>query len=182
MSFGSVAKAVELKKLIDHAPKYLPKIGRWTSVENYFNKEYNLSDEEHEEHDEDNGESEDKDQEEEDDTNKVDPSRVRAIRCRLLKLYDAVGHDKSWEGFEDFDITVLGEKIKLREITQEHVEKWQATAANSPFGSVALQETQHDSRVRSSRELDTTQFQVGEDLLDAIAKKWKRNWFRRQFQ
>ena len=71
MSFGSVAKAVELKKLIDRAPKYLPKIGRCPSVENYFNKEYNISDEEDEE---DNGESEDEDQEEEeDDTNEVDP-------------------------------------------------------------------------------------------------------------
>jgi len=88
-----------------------------------------------------------------------------------LKLYDALGHDKSWKGFEGFDITVLGEKIKLRQISQEHVKKWQAAAVNSPFGNVAVQETQHDSRVRSSRELDTTQFQVGKDLLDAIAKK-----------
>src|SRR5271155_1656971 len=58
MSFGSVAKAVALEKLIDHAPKYLPKIGRCPSVENYFSKEYNLSDEEDEEDEEDDGESE----------------------------------------------------------------------------------------------------------------------------
>src|SRR5271155_61657 len=40
---------------------------------------------------------------------------------------------------------------------------------------LATQETQHDARVRSSRELDTTQFEVGKGLLDAIAKRWEQN-------
>jgi hypothetical protein len=62
----------------------------------------------------------------------------------------------------------------LGEIAQGHVEQWQAAAANSPFGNVATQETQHDARVRSSRELDTTQFEVDKGLLDAIAKKWEQ--------
>lgn len=69
---------------------------------------------------------------------------------------------------------MLGEKVKLQGITQKHVEKWQAAAADSLFGNDAKQETQHDARGRSTRELDTTQFEVGPKFLDAITKQWKK--------
>jgi len=114
---------------------------------------------------------------EKDSGNKKDPDdqeQTSEVQKRLLKLYETKCHNMSWKGFEDFELTVLGEKFRVGDISQEHVEKWNAATTDSLFGNVALQETQHDATVRSSRELDTTQFEVGKDLLNAIAKKWEK--------
>jgi len=69
---------------------------------------------------------------------------------------------------------VRGTQFNTNEIKREGVEKWYAEARNLGFGNVALQETQHDSKVRSSREFDATQFKVGNELLKAIEKTGQR--------
>ena len=154
MLFETVAKAVELKRLIDYAPRYLPKIGRCPSLEKEFRANYILGDDEEPEEDE--------------------TPQINVIQ-RLLELLhgDTEGYSMNSRGFEDFQITVLGTKYNMDEIKREDVEKWYAEAGNSAFGNVALQETQHDTKVRSSRELDTTHFEVGQDLLKAIGNTWE---------
>ena len=75
--------------------------------------------------------------------------------------------------FEDGSITVLGKEIQsLSDISLEDVEKWYAAGTSSGFGNVMKQETQHDAHVRSSRELNTTQFTVSQEILDDVALKW----------
>ena len=64
MSCESVAKAVELKRLIDHAPKYLPKIGRCPALEYYFKKEH-ISQKYHDNDVDDNDELSDEDDKDE---------------------------------------------------------------------------------------------------------------------
>jgi len=187
----TVLKAVLLKRLIDNAPNILPNIGRCPSLEKYFKEEHfgyqdaaERSDEDDEENEADDADDDDRDYggDDGDSENAEHSFEITAIRKRLRKLYDIKCHDKSYEGFENFEITVLGEKLKLEDICQEHVEKWTVAATSSPFGNVALQETQHNDTVRSSRELDTTQFEVGEDFLEAIAKQWEENLIPKRFQ
>lgn len=75
--------------------------------------------------------------------------------------------------FEDNSINVLGEETaSLNDITMEDVKKWYSTGINSGFGNVIKQEIKHDSHVRSSRELDASQFTVSQELLDNIAMTW----------
>jgi hypothetical protein len=85
MPFESVAKAVELKRLIDHTPKYLPKIGRCPSLEFQFKKQriycIELPD------DDEIRSRDDKDGEE-----------AKAIQNDLYKLYEIAGHDM-WGGW-----------------------------------------------------------------------------------
>ena len=67
----------------------------------------------------------------------------------------------------------LGKKSRrLRDISLEDIRKWYAVGTDSGFGNVLKQETQHNAHVRSSRELDTTQFTVSQQILDDIALKW----------
>jgi len=67
----------------------------------------------------------------------------------------------------------------LSDIELEHIQKWNAVAQDSGFGNVAKQETQHDTKVRSSHELDVSQFNVSEKLIKAVAKVWSKNFLPR---
>src|SRR5438046_10501138 len=75
-------------------------------------------------------------------------------------------------GLEDGSITCLGKEVpSLSETALEDVEKWYVAGASSGFGNVMEQETQHDTHVRASHELDTTQFTVSQERLDGVALK-----------
>jgi hypothetical protein len=170
MTFHKAAKAVELKELIDHAPYYLPQIGRCISLEKEFNEHYksncmNVDSENEDSEDSDSEDSEDK-------TSPIEP-----IQNKLIRLYETKGYHMSHTGLiKSAEITVLGKKFKCDQIFLKDVENWYTTALHSGFGNVKEQETQHNNQVRSSRELDTTQFEVGKRTLDSIAEAWAQKF------
>ena len=213
-------KAVELKKLIEFAHKYLPAVGKCLSLELEYKREYwELDDEEDEEDDEDeededgrDDEDEDVEEEEvgeeenaedaEDDAKDVtvlaDPGlldrrnpttttgggkpstrTLEKLQDKLGRIYASPGFKMAKEGYEDETIHVLGEKIQLSDISLDHIEEWRAAARVSGFGNVAKQETQHDTNVRSSRELDITQFDISEKMIKDVARTWGQHFLPR---
>ena len=62
----------------------------------------------------------------------------------------------------------------MGDISRKDVETWYASAVDSGFGNVALQQTQHDAKIRSSREFDASNFSVEQKTLDKIADTWAR--------
>jgi hypothetical protein len=149
MTFQTAAKAVELKNLIDHAHTYLPTIGRCLSLELEYRYDHMHQDDDDED------------------------SKLEELQEKLVKIYDSKGYKMARSGFEDNSINVLGEEIaSLNDITMDDVKKWYAAGTNSGFGNVIKQETQHDSHIRSSRELDASQFTVSQELLENIAMTW----------
>ena len=162
MTFQTAVKALELKNLIDHAHKYLPDIGRCISVELDFRREH-MDPEEEDEEDEENSYY----------RKEKAALKLEKLQNKLVSIYNLKGYEMEDSGFEDCSITVLGKEIQcLSDISLEDVEKWYAAGASSGFGNVMKQETQHDTHVRSSRELDTTQFTVSQEILDGVALKW----------
>jgi hypothetical protein len=167
--FQTTAKAVELKELIDNAHRYLPETGRCLSLELHYRRRH-IDPEEDVEEDYDDDYDDDNNN---DRTVKDKRDTLEKIQDELVKVYDVEGFRMEDSGFECASINVLGEEIQaLKDISLEKVEKWYATATNSGFGNVLKQETQHDTQVRSSRELDTTQFTVSQDILNDIALRW----------
>ena len=82
----------------------------------------------------------------------------------------------SYDKLEEDGLTVQGTSFAMmRDIKREDVERWYNSANNSSFGNVAAQQTQQDPKVRSSRELDATQFTVEQKTLDRIAKIWAKH-------
>jgi len=118
----------------------------------------------------------------EDDNDDEYASQAKAIETKLLELYEIKGQANGWKGFGDFEITVLGKKVKLRGITQKHVEKWQAAAADS----LSL-ETIRCRKLNTMLECDRLESLI--QLNSKYAKSsWtplpnngKRKWFQRQF-
>src|SRR5436190_13278673 len=176
MNYQTAAKAVELKNLIDKAHLYLPKIGRCLSLELEFKREY--TDFEDEEGDDDNKYYTKKKQKYGETEERIGKTEYTArtleeIQDKLAKIYDIEGFRMKGSGFEDGSINVLGKEIQsLRDISIEDIEKWYDVGRSSAFGNVMKQETQHDAKVRSSRELDITQFSVSQKLLVDVAQKW----------
>jgi hypothetical protein len=162
MNFQTAAKAVKLKNLIDNAHKYLPKIGRCLSLEVEFKREH--IDPEEETYGLDLGNrKEEKRKPENKSTNSNKKARtLEEIHDKLARVYDLQSFRMKGSGFKDFAIKVLGEEIQLRDISLENIKKWCALGSNSGFGNVMKQETQHNAQVRSSRELDASQFTVSE--------------------
>ena len=160
MNFHTAAKAVELKELIDNAPSYLPPIGRCISLEKDFMDEVILIHQDY-------PDREDGDEE---------TSPVERIQNKLIRLYETKAYHMDDHGFERSEITVLGKKFECNKISLKHVKNWYTTALHSGFGNVKEQETQHNDQVRSSRELDATQFEVGQRTLDAIAEMWAQKF------
>jgi hypothetical protein len=168
MNFQTATKAVELKNLIDNAHLYLPDIGRCLSLELKFRRPH-IRDDDEDDDDEDDDEDDGATQE----TVEGVMATLEKIQDKLAKIYDMQGFRMQRSGFEDGSISVLGQEIQcLKDISLEDIKKWYTLAMDSGFGNVTKQETQHDTEVRSSRELDVTQFTVSQKTLDDIALKW----------
>lgn len=106
---------------------------------------------------------------------KMEETGLQKIQNNLAKIYALTGYRMERSGFEDGVIKVLGKDIlSLRDISKENIQKWYASGVASGFGNVMKQETQHNTQVRSSRELDASQFTVSQKLLDDIALKWRQ--------
>jgi len=176
MNFQTVAKAVELRNLIDNAHLHLPKIGHCVSLEAEFKREHILTDVEVYIDDDDNDIPNHYKYYKEEEKNTGAGTMVQSleeIQDKLSRIYDFQGFRMQPSGFEDGTITVSGEEIQpLRDISLKDVEKWYALGTDSGFGNVTKQETQHNAQVRSSRELDATQFTVPEQILNDVAAKW----------
>jgi hypothetical protein len=177
-NFQTAAKAVELKNLIDHAHQYLPKVGRCLPLELEFRHNHIYPEEEADE-DYDytsyNGDGDGKEGEKQITKWKLQTKErtFEKLQYKLAKIYDLEGFRMEKSGFEDSSINILGEEIQsLRDISLDDVKKWYAAGTDSEFGNVLKQETQHNAHVRSSRELDTTQFTVSQKILDEISLKW----------
>ena len=84
--------------------------------------------------------------------------------------YTPMSDSGYWD--KDSSIQVLGEEIRLSEISRTHVEKWYAEGSSSPFGNVSKQQTEYNDEVRSSREFDVTKFTVSNEILEDVADKW----------
>ena len=168
MTFRTVAKAVELKNLIDHAHKYLPNIGRCISVELDFRRRHIDLEE---------GEEDISYYRKWKQKTSRTPLKFEKLQKKLANIYNLKGYETEKYGFEDSSITILGKEIQsLSDISLEEVEKWYVAGASSGFGNVTKQETQHDAHVRSSRELNTTQFTVSQGILDSVALKWGKTF------
>ena len=162
MNFQTAAKAMELKNLMDHAHQYLPNMGRCLSLELQYRREQI------------DGEEMDGDEEE--------YPKPEEIQDKLVKIYDLQNYRMENSGFEDVSINVLGKEIQaLEDISLEDVKKWYAAGTNSGFGNVMMQETQHNDNIRSSRELDITQFTVSQKTLDDIALRWGEEFVPESF-
>jgi hypothetical protein len=169
MIFQTVAKAVKLKNLIDNAHEYLPRIGRCLSLELEYKRMHIEceGDEIEEEEEPINPKMKRRWMEE------AQKWKLQKLQDNLAKIYEFAGCRMKRDGFEDSSIEVLGQKIQsLKDISKEDIQKWYATGVDSGFGNVIKQETQHDTQVRASRELDVSQFTVSQELLDNIALKW----------
>lgn len=147
MGFQTVAKAVELKNLIDNAPPYLPTIGRCVSLELDFKREYMLTEEEvYLDEDEDEyGEYDENDYEHDDDTKKEGGKQetLEKFQDKLVRIYEFEGFRMENSGFKDDSITVLGKRIQsLDDVSLKHIEEWYALGKNSGFGNVMKQENQ----------------------------------------
>lgn len=184
MNFQTAAKAVELKNLIDNAHLYLPKIGRCVSLEVEFKREYLIPEDEM--YDDDYDDDDDDDYDDDDDDDKEEERQrtktrtLEKIQDKLTRIYDLQGFRMEESGFKDGTIKVLGEEIQsLCSISLEDIEKWYALGKNSGFGNMMKQETQHNAQVRSSRELDASQFTVSEQILDEVAMKWGEEFIPR---
>ena len=168
MAFQTVAKAVKLKNLIDNAHKYLPHIGRCLSLELQYKRRHIYLEGYETEEEEEQGNTE---------KWKIEETGLQKLQNNLAKIYALTGSRMEGSGFEDGRIKVLGKEIlSLRDISKENIQKWYAAGVNSGFGNVMKQETQHDTQVRSSRELDASQFTVSQKLLDDIALKWREDF------
>jgi hypothetical protein len=143
-----IAKAVELKHLVDQAEKYLEPIGQCVSLEVDFSLHHEIGNK----------------------NKKV--SKLEEIHYALQKIYNMRTVRMEREGFEESRIQILGEEISLKDIKLDHIEKWYKVGLKSGFGNVKTQETQHNDSVRSSRELDASQFAVTKEVLDEVTKKW----------
>ena len=163
MAFQTVAKAMRLKNLIDEAHNHLPKIGRCLSLEYNFRRRLISKKEEERYMDWREQNSRDK--------------KLEKLQDKLVEIYGTQGFRMEFFGFEKAGISVLGKDFaSLHNILLEDVERWYSTGASSGFGNVLKQETQHDARVRSSRELNPSQFSVSQKLLDDIALKWGKEF------
>ena len=166
MAFQTVAKAVKLKNLIDNAHNYLPHIGRCLSLELRYKRRYIYRSG----YETEGGRRRTRATRR---SGRRRKPRLQKLQNNLAKIYAFAGYRMERSGFEDGRIKVLGKEIlSLRDISKENIRKWYAAGVNSGFGNVMKQETQHDTQVRSSRELDASQFTVSQKLLDDIALKW----------
>ena len=171
MAFQTVAKAMELKTLIDNAHNYLPKIGRCISLEVDYRRRL-IEDE-----DEDEDEEEDYEYKKQRKTTVSRGKKLEKLHDKLVEIYKTKGFRMASSGFERASISVLGKEfVSLRNISNLDVENWYRVGASSGFGNVLNQETQHDALVRSSRELDPSQFSVSQELLDDVALKWEKEF------
>jgi hypothetical protein len=163
MSFQTVEKAVELKKLIDHAHLYLPQIGHCRSLE----KEFFFN------HGDDSTYEKRKATKSDAITYKV----LDTIQEKLHSFYRMEGYSMGGKyGYSSYRtpcyVTVQGTRYDVEEISSEVVEKWYAEATSSGYGNVAAQETKVDSMVRSSKEFDSSNFSVESCTLETIAETW----------
>ena len=169
MAFQTVAKAMQLKKLIDRARYYLPKIGRCVSLELDFRRRLGREDED-----------EDYRNRTKQNTKAKRDKQLENLQDKLVEIYGTQGFKMERFGFENAGISVLGKDFaSMENILLEDVEKWYTTGTSSGFGNVLKQETEHNAEVRSSRELDPSQFSVSQELLDDIALKWGNDFVPR---
>ena len=159
MVFQTVAKAVELKSLIDNAHRHLPIICQCVSLELEFRRQY-VSKKDERSYRYRRSEN-------------TDDKKLEKLQEKLVEIYGIQGFRIKNFGFEGAGISVLGKDFaSLEKILLEDVQRWYTTGTSSGFGNVLKQETQHDAQVRSSRELDPSQFSVSQELLDDVALKW----------
>ena len=101
---------------------------------------------------------------------------IKRIQKTLSRLYTMKEFAWSFDKLEEDGLIVQGTSFAMmKDIKREDVERWYNSANNSSFGNVAAQQTQQDPKVRSSRELDATQFTVEQKTLDRIAKIWAKH-------
>jgi len=162
MAFQTVVKAMQLKNLIDGARHHLPKIGRCVSLELDFRRRVRNKAEEERYI---NGRKWH--------LKPIRDKKFESLQDKLVEIYRAQGFKMASSGFEEAGISVLGKKFAwVEDIFVEDVERWYAAGTLSGFGNVLKQETEHNAQVRSSRELDSSQFSVSQHLLDDIALRW----------
>ena len=163
MAFRTVAKAVQLKNLIDQARHHLPTIGRCVSLELNFRRSFGEEDEEAYRRKKNTRVTKDK--------------KLENLQDQLVSIYRTQGFKMKEYGFEQAKISVLGKDFAAMEnILLEDVQKWYSTGTFSGFGNVQKQQTEYNAEVRSSHELDPSQFSVSQELLDDIALKWGKDF------
>ena len=169
MAFQTVVKAMQLKNLIDGARHHLPKIGRCVSLELDFRRRVRNKAEEERYI---NGRKWH--------LKPIRDKKFESLQDQLAEIYRAQGFKMASSGFEEAGISVLGKKFAwMEDIFVEDVEKWYAAGTLSGFGNVLKQETEHNAEVRSSHELDSSQFSVSQHLLDDIALIWGEDFVPR---
>jgi len=128
---------VELKNLIDHAHRYLPKIGQCLSLELKFRRVHidYLKDNEDRYYYNDDDDDDDDDGDDDGNGGKEEEKqeiKLEEIQNKLVKIYDLEGFRMEKSGFEDSSIVVLGKEIQsLGDISLEDVEKWYSAGTNS---------------------------------------------------
>ena len=101
---------------------------------------------------------------------------IKGIQKNISRLYSMREYVCSYDGLNEDGLTIQGTTFtKMGDIEREDVERWYNAAKNSGFGNVSAQETQQNPMIRSSRELDATQFNVEQTTLDFIAEIWARH-------
>jgi hypothetical protein len=168
MAFQTVERAVELKKLIDHAHLYLPQVGHCRSLEKGFFLKHSPNSSAYKKR---------KASERDVKTYKA----LDTIQEKLGSFYGMEGYSMGNKyGYTKYNtpcyVTVQDTRFNVEKISIEVVEKWYASATSSGYGNVAAQETKVDSVVRSSKEFDSSNFSVEGSTLQNIAETWAHHF------
>ncbi|KAL6303420.1 hypothetical protein BKA93DRAFT_929125 [Sparassis latifolia] len=184
----SLRTALDLKKAIELAAKYLKPIGVCKTRQNNFKEDYGF--ERHEETD---------DEDDNDEGTQNGSARNKALFKELAEIYKNDGHDH-WSGIlaEPFRLTITrpgcefsGDivpspdessagtdnksgkpKVTSRSSLTKQLKRWFENGAVSGFGDVRAQETKVDANVRDAREIPASEFSVSPNLIEQVAKCW----------
>ncbi|GBE86780.1 hypothetical protein SCP_1000220 [Sparassis crispa] len=184
----SLRTALDLKKAIELAAKYLKPIGVCETKQDNFKEDYGF--ERHEETD---------DEDDNDEGTQNGSARNKALFKELAEIYNNDGRDH-WIGIlaEPFRLTITrpgcefsgdivpspdessagtnnkGEKPKVtsRSSLTKQLKKWFENGAVSGFGDVRAQETKVDANVRDAREIPASEFSISPNLIEQVEKCW----------